>query len=115
MASQSVLVVDDDRDILEPFAAALSFAGFAVATAKSGFAALRSVGKHDAIVVDLAMPGTDGIELIERIRDEEVLPVPVIVVTGQAGFGMLREANNAACSVLTKPCDLQERPRAWIG
>ncbi len=108
MARHSVLVVDDERDTLDLFAAALSFVGFVVATATSGFAALRSVGRHDAIVVDLAMPGMAGIELIERIRGEELLPVPVIVVTGQADFGMLRQANSAACSVLTKPCDLRE-------
>ncbi len=110
MASLSVLVVDDDRDTLELFAAALSFVGFVVTTATNGFAALRAIGnrKHDAVVVHIAMAGTDGNELIERLRSEELLPVPVIVITGQGDCGMVREANKSACAVFTKPCDLRE-------
>jgi len=103
-----LLVVDDDSDTRELFAVALSFLGFDVTTAGDAVAALAIQAEHDAMVVDLAMPEMSGIELIQRIRARESPPVPIVVVTGQGNSGILREAANVSCAVLTKPCDVSE-------
>ena len=101
-----VLVVDDDRDTRDLFAVALSFMGFDATTAADGFAALQIAGEHDALVVDLAMPGMDGLELIQRIRAAGSPPRPIVVVTGQGDVSTTRQAAAVSCAALTKPCEL---------
>ncbi len=110
MASPTVLVVDDDRDTRDMFAAALSFVGFVVSTAPDGLTALRQMWrkKPDAILVDLALPDMNGVEMVGRLRAMERRPTPILVATGERDFEHLRQADQVACSVLTKPCDLRE-------
>jgi CheY-like chemotaxis protein len=81
-----VLVVDDDQDTTELFAAALQACGADVVTRTSAPEALRllAAGLPDVVVTDIAMPGADGYWLVNEIRqlaDVRARTLPVVAVT----------------------------------
>jgi two-component system response regulator MprA len=65
-----LLVVDDDAAVREALALVLGLDGFEVTTAADGREAMRtlSLGCHDAVILDVLMPGVDGLEVCRRIR-----------------------------------------------
>ncbi|MEU0369665.1 response regulator transcription factor [Streptomyces sp. NPDC006283] len=83
----SVLVVDDDPTVSEVVAGYLQRAGFAVRLAADGPAALRAADelRPDLVVLDLMLPGMDGLEVCRRLRARESgrRPVPVIMLTAR--------------------------------
>jgi two-component system, OmpR family, phosphate regulon sensor histidine kinase PhoR len=100
-----VLVVDDEQDIREGSARILKRIGFDVATASRGEEGLESLAVRPAAIVllDLKMPGIDGMEVLGRIRemDETVL---VIVITGYATVETAIEAmKQGAYDFIPKP------------
>ena len=80
-----VLVVDDEPPIVRAVAANLRVRGFEVLTAASGEAALAAVETHqpDCVVLDLGLPGIDGLEVLRRLRTWT--QVPVVVLTAIDG------------------------------
>ena len=79
--SATVLLVDDDEEVIRTFASWLQCEGYEVRTAADGEAALRQVTGANAIVVDLRMPILDGLGFLRRVRDRDE-HVPVVIVTG---------------------------------
>jgi two-component system OmpR family response regulator len=83
-ASPHILVVDDARDIRDPLVRYLAQNGFR-ATAADGAAAARRILKNNAIdliVLDIMMPGEDGLSLTRSIRTET--DIPIILLTARA-------------------------------
>lgn len=80
-----ILVVDDDEHIRQFVSIYLIEAGYTVITAKDGADALRALEKNafDLAVVDIMMPGIDGYELTEMIRDYYDLPIIMLTAKGQ--------------------------------
>ncbi|HJU03467.1 MAG TPA: response regulator [Actinomycetes bacterium] len=80
-----VLVVDDEPPIVRAVAANLRVRGFEVVTAASGETALAAVETHqpDCVVLDLGLPGIDGLEVLRRLRTWT--QVPVVVLTAIDG------------------------------
>ncbi|KUL34668.1 two-component system response regulator [Streptomyces sp. NRRL F-4489] len=78
-----VLVVDDDPVVAEVVAAYLDRAGYTVERAGDGPAALDRAAAHrpDLVVLDLMLPGMDGLEVCRRLRERA--PVPVIMLTAR--------------------------------
>src|ERR671918_419342 len=100
-----VLLVDDDKDLLQLIAMRLSAAGYAVTAVESGEAALAalSVSRPQVVVTDLRMQGMDGMALFDAIhRDSPLLPVVILTA-----HGTIPEAVSATrrgvFSFLTKP------------
>jgi two-component system chemotaxis sensor kinase CheA len=85
----TVLVVDDQFTVRELQRSILEAAGYRVATAVDGVAALQQLGGDadiDLVVTDLEMPEMGGLELLRRVRSEPALAsLPVVVVTSLAG------------------------------
>ncbi|MFD0375461.1 response regulator transcription factor [Streptomyces sp. NPDC127112] len=81
--SARVLVVDDDPTVAEVVTGYLRRAGHSVHHAADGPAALDSAARHepDLVVLDLMLPGIDGLEVCRRLRAER--PVPVIMLTAR--------------------------------
>ncbi|MFH9728230.1 response regulator transcription factor [Streptomyces sp. NPDC017254] len=83
----SVLVVDDDPTVSEVVGRYLDRAGFSVRLAGDGPTALRAAGdrRPDLVVLDLMLPGMDGLEVCRRLRAREngAPPVPVIMLTAR--------------------------------
>jgi DNA-binding response OmpR family regulator len=78
-----ILLVDDERDIRDPLAAYLSRNGLRVSKAENAAAARQVLGAYaiDLVLLDIMMPGEDGLQLTGYIRATN--PVPVILLTAK--------------------------------
>ena len=106
-----VLVVDDSIDNLTVLSLNLQLNGYRVATASNGEEALKIAPliRPDLIIMDLAMPGIDGLESTRRIREDDTLrDVPVIALTAFSTGGFQRAAYDTGFDgYLTKPVDFE--------
>lgn len=102
-----VLVVEDYPDARDALRALLTGHGYSVATASDGATALIAARQHkpDVILLDLGLPGGDGISVLQRLKQiEELASTPVIVVTGKEPEEFLEDAIAAGASgYLEKP------------
>lgn len=100
-----VLLVDDEADFLESLSPALERRGMRVATALSSSDALEKIGRlaFDVAVIDLRMPGADGIDMLRRIGNLRPL-TQVILLTGQPSMDKMAEAmREHAFAFMAKP------------
>jgi len=110
MPRDKVLLVDDEKDFTQIMAKRLKARGLEVETACNGKEALEKA-KHksfDAVLLDLAMPGLDGIETLRRFK--KINPeLQIILLTGQATVHKSVEAMKlGAMDFLEKPADIQD-------
>jgi two-component system phosphate regulon response regulator PhoB len=108
----SILVVDDDEDIVGLVAMRLGAEGHTIHTATSGGAALRVAREEhpDLMILDWMMPGIDGLEVcIEVRRDPSFATMPVMFLTAKAMEGDMIEAAEAGGNdYITKPFSPRE-------
>ena len=108
MANAKVLIVDDETEFSAVIAERLQARGFAVDTAESGPDGIAKVKEtaYDAIILDLAMPGMDGIETLqEMLKIDQTLQI--ILLTGHATLQKGIEAVKLGASdFLEKPADI---------
>ncbi len=107
-----ILLVDDHVESVQAMAASLQVLGEEVLTATSAEIALRHLLKNNVavIVLDVMMPGMDGLQLASLIRQRErTRNVPIIFLTGlrDEGGRMLQGYRSGAVDYITKPCDLE--------
>ena len=81
----SVLVVDDEPTIGEIVSRYLEHAGYAAEVVGDGHAALAAFGRRrpDLVVLDLMMPGIDGLEVMRRMREQQGARVAIILLTAR--------------------------------
>ncbi|WP_020612351.1 response regulator [Sediminispirochaeta bajacaliforniensis] len=87
MAHETILVVDDEHDILELLKYNLEREGYSVITVETGEAAAATAAakQPDLIILDLMLPGIDGVEVCKRIRSrDEVKDIPIIMLTAKS-------------------------------
>src|SRR5688572_5593702 len=100
-----VLLVDDDRDLLQLIAMRLTAAGYGVTAVESGEAALAAlaVSRPQVVVTDLRMEGMDGLALFDAIhRDSPSLPVVILTAHGTIPEAVTA-TRRGVFSFLTKP------------
>lgn len=106
--AEKVLLIDDEAEFLGALSERMSLRGMNVSTAESGEAALAAMDKdsYDAIVLDLQMPGMDGIEVLKYIKTN--LPtMQVILLTGHATMEKGIEAIKlGAMDFMEKPANI---------
>ncbi|MCD4748011.1 MAG: sigma-54 dependent transcriptional regulator [Thermoanaerobaculales bacterium] len=105
-----ILIVDDDGAVRAALERTLSGDGYTVETVADAFHALDRLDLHppDAVLLDLKMPGMDGLGLLENLR-QRGLEVPVVILTGHGDRFTARECLDAgAVAFLTKPPDRSE-------
>jgi two-component system response regulator QseB len=105
-----ILIVEDDPLIGDGIASGLRSLGFAVDWLADGAAADRALETvaYDAIVLDLGLPGRDGLQWLQRWRARSV-PVPVLILTARDAVGSRVEGLDAgADDYLVKPVALDE-------
>jgi DNA-binding NtrC family response regulator len=105
MSDCRVLLVDDEADFVEVLADRLEARGLAVTTAPGGSEALEAATDQvfDAIVLDMAMPGMDGLETLEALLNMNP-DLQVILLTGRATL------EQAAAAIRIGALDLMEKP-----
>src|SRR2546421_7395915 len=103
------LVVDDVADVTEMISLFLQHAGYTVATADSATAALELAREEafDVVISDIGMPGMNGYELVEALRElPDYRVVPIIAVTGYSMYADRERAIQSGFDAhLTKPID----------
>lgn len=106
-----ILIIEDDPDIIAGLFDFLEPLGYVLDVARNGVAGLASAatGHHDVIMLDLSLPGMDGIEVCRRLRQEHRIAVPVLILSARdtehdkvAGFAA------GADDYLGKPYSLAE-------
>ena len=101
-----LLLVDDDDDIRAVAAAALELvSGFRIVTASNGLDAVAQAKQHhpDGIVLDVMMPGMDGLQTVESLKsDSETAGIPVILLTARVDGD---EPPGTVAGVIRKPFD----------
>lgn len=105
-----VLLAEDDASISEPLARALRREGYEVEVREDGPAALEAgmQGAIDLVVLDLGLPGMDGLEVARRLRAEG-LPVPILILTARADeVDTVVGLDAGADDYVTKPFRLAE-------
>ena len=106
------LVVDDYDDAREMYAEFLSYKGFDVVQAQNGLQAVAQAESllPDFVVLDLALPDIDGIEVTRRLKKNPATAgIPIVMLTANAQPRMLEEARKVGCAaVLVKPCTPEE-------
>lgn len=106
----TILVVDDEENIRNMLESVFIGKGYGVVKAGNGFDAIKAVegGGVDLAVIDIKMPGMDGMELLSRIKDHSA-QFPVVVMTGFADVDATAKALKAGASdFLAKPFGAQE-------
>jgi DNA-binding NtrC family response regulator len=110
MSDYKVLLVDDEKEFVDTLAERLEARGLKADVAESGPVAIDKVQQKpfDAILLDLAMPGMDGIETLKRLR--QLNPdSQVILLTGRATVKSATEAMRlGAMDILEKPVAIEE-------
>lgn len=111
--SESVLIIDDERLFRTLVADHLAKEGYRVLAAASGEEGLKTLGGEPVHVVllDLVMPGLDGMEVLRRIKRDRP-ELPVIMVTGyRTPERAINAVKDGAFDVVSKPVNLEELTR----
>lgn len=110
LGPKSLLVVDDDPDILEALSEILEGEGFDVRRARNGQEALERLEERQAhlVLLDLMMPVMDGWEFAQELRRRPHLPaVPIVVLSADRNVAT-KAAEIGARSFLAKPFELND-------
>jgi AmiR/NasT family two-component response regulator len=108
-SARHVLVVDDDRLVLASLSRGLRQAGYRVSEAASALDALALIERTvpDLALLDVRMPGTDGIELGRLLREQAAVPFLYLSAYGQADI-VAQAAAHGALGYLVKPLDIAQ-------
>lgn len=111
--TRTILIVDDDPSVADTFSRLLKLEGFAVATALSAEAGLElaSTLRPDAIILDMRMPITNGLQFLRLVRARpHLVEVPVAIVTGDyfLAESIQHELRALGASIRFKPMWLED-------
>jgi DNA-binding NtrC family response regulator len=111
MTTANILLVDDEVSFVETMTKRLSKKGVHTFTAFNGREALEllAAGKDvDIVVLDIRMPGMNGLEVLKEIKKQNP-SIDVIILTGHSTVDMaIKGMRLGAFDFLTKPCELEE-------
>ncbi len=109
--SATVLIVEDEGDIMLTIRLTLQAEGYQVLCVSTGEAAIEIFGDSppDVTVLDVALPGIDGLEVVQRLRNDAKHKDARIVITSAHASGHVRLLADAlGCEYLTKPFSTKE-------
>lgn len=109
ISSRRVLVVDDDPQVLRALRAGLAVEGYEVVTAGNGETALDVAAgtRVDLILLDLELPGMDGVDVVGRLRGWTTIPV-LVLSAHEALEDRVRALDAGADDYLSKPFAMEE-------
>lgn len=110
--ARTVLVVEDYEDSLAVLTTFLTREGYNILSAGTGEEAIRMVAgrRPDLILMDLGLPGINGLEVVWHFREQrDLAEVPIIIISAHDTYDLREEASKAGCKgYLTKPLELAE-------
>lgn len=95
---KTVLIIEDNETLLTSYAEALDSSNYSTLKAKDGYEGLdvlsKNLGKVDLVLLDLMMPGVDGLEVLRTVKDNEGKygSFPVVVLTNMTSENVIKEA-----------------------
>lgn len=105
-----ILVVDDEKDVLETLSGRLTREGYGVVTAGDGEEALRKIKSDnpDIILLDLTLPKKNGFEVLKEVREQyKDKWRPIIIISGRTELETVKQCYDLeADHYLTKPCTM---------
>jgi len=107
--NERILIIEDDKAIVRVLERSLVYEGYEVDFAMNGEHGLESVQKKspDLIILDLMLPGMDGLEFTEKIREEN--NVPILMLTARGGLeDRVQGLDSGADDYMVKPFELEE-------
>lgn len=110
MKGAKILLVDDELDFTENMSKLLRSRGYNVAIANSGDNAIKALEKekYDVMVLDLKMPGMDGITTMKEAKKLDLF-TETLILTGHGAIDTALDAMKiGAYDYLTKPCEIDE-------
>lgn len=112
----TILVVDDEPDVIEVVSVTLEKAGHSVLSAPDGQTGLMLTltRQPDLVILDVMMPGIDGFEVLRRMKSEpRMTNIPVVMLTARTDYSAKATAwEEYAQTYVTKPFDLDELAKA---
>ncbi|MDR3746354.1 MAG: response regulator [Acidobacteriaceae bacterium] len=105
-----ILVVDDELELLEIFAAWLGRSGCEVFTAPNGAEALKILQSEqiDVLISDIRMPIMDGVTLVRQINEKEIVPPKILFVSGYGNISRREIHGLGVEALLDKPLSRQD-------
>lgn len=105
-----ILIVEDEMDLQEAIAEGLRIDGYAVDTCEDGDTAyeLLYVENYDLVILDLNLPGMDGLEVLDKIREEKPNLKVLILSARDSVSDKVKGLDLGANDYLTKPFDFEE-------
>jgi DNA-binding NtrC family response regulator len=110
MIGAHILLVDDEEVFISNMSKLLTSRGYRVTVAQSGNEAIRALEQHsvDVIVLDLKMPGMDGLTTLKEIQKLGLF-TETLILTGHGSIDSALEAIKlGAYDYLTKPCEIED-------
>ena len=107
LSPMHLAIVDDDMPVLRSLTRMLTACGYSITAFQCAEAFIESLshGPPDAVLVDLRLPGTDGLALLEQMRDDGHR-IPMVFLSGHADVPTsVRAIRAGAVDFLEKPCD----------
>lgn len=111
VGKDQILVVDDSPDNVFLIQAILEEEGYHVSTAADGFSALALIEESppDLLLLDVMMPGMDGFEVTQRVRQNTSLPfMPILLITAYDHLSVAKGLDNGADDFIHKPVEVDE-------
>lgn len=105
----SVLIIDDDRELCTLLGEYLGRQGFTACAVHDGAAAIGHLAHHryDAVVLDIMLPGMDGLDLLRKLRERDATPVLMLTARGE-DTDRIVGLELGADDYLPKPCNPRE-------
>ncbi len=107
--SRKILIVEDEIPLLDSYAELVENAGYVSMKASDGYQALdllaNNLDQIDLVLLDLMMPGVDGLEVLKTIKnnEEKYGKMPIVILTNMTSESVVKEAfNMGATSYLVK-------------
>jgi CheY-like chemotaxis protein len=106
---KKILIVDDEQGLLDSYAELVKTAGYEVELALDGYQGLdllsNQLGQIDLVLLDLMMPGVDGLEVLSAVKSnpDKYGRMPIVVLTNMTSDSVIKEAfDSGASSYLVK-------------
>ena len=109
--NKKILIVDDNTEFCENVSDLLELEGYETVRTHDGFEALEAAKENDfdLVLMDVKMPGMDGVEIFSKLKEEISSEIPVIMLTSYAVEDRIREALcKGAFGAFQKPVDFEK-------